>query len=935
MHQSTEVEVFVPKLSPELTVVRHAAVTEGSISNPDRIKPLRSDGRDRCVSVVDLASGKCVPFDRRAVSSGRILPRVGWEGPLIRHLLVVHLAVAATVVATPQAQCETPLQTTRAKAAAGDVEAMFQLATELRRDTSEEGRAERLDWYRKAAELGHTESQVMLGSDYAHGVFAPLDAVAAAKWYGMAAKNGHAEAQYYMGVAHHLGKGVREDPVEAAKWYMKAAEQGYASAQFMLGWVYAHGHGVEKDPATSLVWWRKAAAAAKFGWAGAGFNIGVAYATGAGVPKDPAEAARWYPDEVSSGVQLGALYLGFDEACDTNVAVWWYGDAAEQGNSLAQCLLAEAYVSDWPWASKDAAKAMYWYRKAAEQGSAWAQEVLGDAYHDGEWVSQDFAASLGWWRKAADQGRASAQYRLGQAYADGEGLAKDLAKALFWWRKAAEQGHDSAQIAVGNAYYYGQGVAKNLAESVKWYRKAAEGYSIDGWFNLGFAYANGQGVSKDAGEAVRWYRQAAESGHTQAQLHLGLAYATGEGVGKDPVEAVKWYREAADQSDATAEYMLGLAYARGEGVAKDAAQAARWYLKAAEQGESGAQFELGRAYSGGSGVVRDRAESVRWYRMAAEQGEAAAQFNLAVAYASGKGVLTSGAAAADWYYRAGLSYLEKGQTDDALTCVGRIQDLQKVLRLTVPNMHLADQLLKQIYPPNDSRTTAPPASDRGTTERPKVGRPAPQAVSGTAWVLDATHLVTNYHVIEGHTSIAVVFPVGHRFRATVETSDKVNDLAVLRVDGPVRLPPPLPLATAVPKVGTDVFTIGYPHPDLMGHAPKLTNGIISSTTGTADDIRLFQITVPLQSGNSGGPLLNMQGEVVGVVVAKLNAAEVFKWTGDLPENVNYAVKIDYLRAMTRSDVHAGTGAAYARTADLEAIAARVMPSVALVVAEGQ
>jgi len=97
-----------------------------------------------------------------------------------------------------------------------------------------------------------------------------------------------------------------------------------------------------------------------------------------------------------------------------------------------------------------------------------------------------------------------------------------------------------------------------------------------------------------------------------------------------------------------------------------------------------------------------------------------------------------------------------------------------------------------------------------------------------------------------------------------------------------------------------VFTIGYPHPDFMGSEPKVTYGLISAVTGLRNDPRIYQISVSIQAGNSGGPLLNMNGKVVGITAPKLSAAKIFKWTGDLPQNVNYAIKIGYLAMLLSS-----------------------------------
>ena len=85
-----------------------------------------------------------------------------------------------------------------------------------------------------------------------------------------------------------------------------------------------------------------------------------------------------------------------------------------------------------------------------------------------------------------------------------------------------------------------------------------------------------------------------------------------------------------------------------------------------------------------------------------------------------------------------------------------------------------------------------------------------------------------------------------------------------------------------------------PHSNRCRSASTVTDGIINSLSGIRDDPRVFQISVPVQSGNSGGPLVAQEGNVVGIVVSKLSAVALLKETGGLPQNVNYAVKSNYL-----------------------------------------
>ena len=177
--------------------------------------------------------------------------------------------------------------------------------------------------------------------------------------------------------------------------------------------------------------------------------------------------------------------------------------------------------------------------------------------------------------------------------------------------------------------------------------------------------------------------------------------------------------------------------------------------------------------------------------------------------------------------------------------------------------------------------------------------------NGTGWVVAPKLIATNNHVVSGYKQAVIVLPDQSEATARVIASDVVNDLALLRVVDEITLPAAIPIAKQYPAVGEQVFTIGYPHPEYMGTDPKLSVGIINAQTGMANDPRIFQISVPLQSGNSGGPLLNMSGEAVGIVTSKLNAMKMFKWTGDVPQNVNYAMKIDYLKTLVNLNVTNG------------------------------
>ncbi|HEY0457417.1 MAG TPA: serine protease, partial [Verrucomicrobiae bacterium] len=125
-----------------------------------------------------------------------------------------------------------------------------------------------------------------------------------------------------------------------------------------------------------------------------------------------------------------------------------------------------------------------------------------------------------------------------------------------------------------------------------------------------------------------------------------------------------------------------------------------------------------------------------------------------------------------------------------------------------------------------------------------------------------------------------------------------NDLALLKVSGKFK-----PLAIGESKesrLGESVFTIGFPNPIMQGMEPKLTRGDISSLSGMKDDRRHFQISVPVQPGNSGGPLVDMSGNVVGIVTMRLGDFRALQMTGAIPQNVNYAVKSELIRSFAEA-----------------------------------
>jgi V8-like Glu-specific endopeptidase len=162
--------------------------------------------------------------------------------------------------------------------------------------------------------------------------------------------------------------------------------------------------------------------------------------------------------------------------------------------------------------------------------------------------------------------------------------------------------------------------------------------------------------------------------------------------------------------------------------------------------------------------------------------------------------------------------------------------------------------------------------------------------TGTGFIISKDgYILTNAHVIRGHNNI-YAYLNKKQYKVAVILVDNKNDIALLKINGKFVS---LPLNLKKAEVGEDIAVIGYPNIGLQGNEIKATFGEINSLSGIEGDIRLYQIDAPIQPGNSGSPLLNMKGEVIGIINATLNQAVMLKKTGTLAQNVNYAIKLSY------------------------------------------
>lgn len=184
------------------------------------------------------------------------------------------------------------------------------------------------------------------------------------------------------------------------------------------------------------------------------------------------------------------------------------------------------------------------------------------------------------------------------------------------------------------------------------------------------------------------------------------------------------------------------------------------------------------------------------------------------------------------------------------------------------------------------------ADKQGATPASKPAKPK----SGTGFVVSANgHIDTNHHVIDGCSDLKGNLTGEAAMVLRVVSSDANNDLALLQAPSTATFKEFARIRDRSIRSGDSVVAIGFPFHGLLTSDFTVTTGIVSSLSGMRNDSRFLQISAPVQPGNSGGPLFDTTGQIVGVVTGKLDGLRVAVATGSIPENINFAIKTGALR----------------------------------------
>lgn len=239
-----------------------------------------------------------------------------------------------------------------------------------------------------------------------------------------------------------------------------------------------------------------------------------------------------------------------------------------------------------------------------------------------------------------------------------------------------------------------------------------------------------------------------------------------------------------------------------------------------------------------------------------------------------------------------------------------------------------------------------PEYPRFWASAPAISKDAPKASrSGTGFLIsNEGYIATNWHVIKNSNDITAYFPASDRsYSAKVRIKDTKNDLAILQLQQfypsniakktiPFRI-----LPSQFAKLGEDIFAIGFPIGNTLGKSIKVSRGHIASLDGMEGDPTHFQISAPIQPGNSGSPVFNRYGDLIGIVVESLNTKYFQDEMGFVPQNVNFAIKSDYLlnllSMLSGSHESQHYGAPSKTVASLEEIIERIKPYIAYIEAK--
>ena len=483
-----------------------------------------------------------------------------------------------------------------------------------------------------------------------------------------------------------------------------------------------------------------------------------------------------------------------------------------------------------------------------------AKRYLAKYYEKGLYVKKNENKAYNLINEAYNNGNIRAIYDLGTSYEYGIGVEVDKDKSMELFKIASDNGLHYASLHLAHHYY--ANYDNNMTEG--YLLKAHKEGSITAAIKLEYFYTK---VKYNPSTAFKYSLIAAKKNIVEAQYTSGYIYKNSSFFGpSDYDKSFYWLNRAVENGSIPAIHELADSYMRGVGIKINEEKGHDLLLKAAFKGYLPSQTFLIEYYYKNMTVHGDKITAYAWYFVAKTKGHRDEKLEKEL----------------------------KNMGSDNIELLYKIKELSKVILNKIKGNNKITKKDKDNFD-NDNKIIK-------EEEKQK-----PKYYKGTGsgfFITNQGHIITNYHVIEDASKI-YVFIKGKKIKADILLSDTRNDISLIKLD--IKNDNYITSSNKrIEKLGTKIYAAGYPLTRIQGTDIKLTNGIISSRSGMKNDPRCYQISAALQPGNSGGPVFNDNGELIGISVSKLDASRVLKMTGSLPESVNYAIKKTYLLACLES-----------------------------------
>jgi len=578
----------------------------------------------------------------------------------------------------------------------------------------------------------------------------------------------------------------------------------------------------------------------------------------------------------------------------------------------------EAYeLAEQAYKNGDYQKAFREFSVIANDGHMEAQTYLGYMYDNGKGVAKNHKLAVFWYRKAALQGYSTAQVNLGISYEEGTGVVKDFKQAVYWYRKAANQGNYRGQNALGSMYYYGEGVEKDFKKAYSWYLKSANGGFKSGQYHLGLMYEYGDGVAQNDKLAIVWYEKAASQGHEKAKKRkkaLESKIKSNEDKAKINIPNNAY----ASSSDPQGWKCKSLYYENNNTCVRLPSNAIAktygdgFYCKTGYT-KSGniCTKELSEIYIDGEKYVGELKNGKPHGKgtLTSPNGDVyVGEFKNGELHGYGKFTFSDNGGEFSGNFRDGEPHgiftaihpdgrkiiaefvngtqLTKNVTviyPDGKKYIGdwKDGDRQGYGKMTYPNGTTQEGFWKDDEFQYAKKESKPNNNNQSNQE-------VLPASSGSGFAVTSDgYVITNHHVIDGCNNVEIINR-GKAISATVVSFDENNDLALLKSNfKPLHT---FPLSRNNPYNLMEIYVAGYPFGYDISTPIKITEGIVSSLAGIGNNFSQIQIDAAVQPGNSGGPIIDNKGNVVGVVVSKLDLEKMMEHYGVVPEGTNFGIK---------------------------------------------